>query len=80
MEVIRHLQEECDGNPHLILSYFHSLLIRGFIEVIGDEVMMTERLRQTLEHNHFFDHYPLPYQIQNQLNVFFDQKLTNINE
>lgn len=43
-EVIHHITQTCEGNPLMVMSYFHALLTKGYLEVKEDTVVATRKL------------------------------------
>lgn len=66
----------------LILSFFHSLLVRGFLEIRKDQsVEMADQLHYAREYGDKYSisqQIQLPYEIFSTLSVFFDEKVINL--
>ena len=72
----------CQGNPMMTLSFFHSLLTKGFLEIRKDQaVEMADRLHYAREYGDKYSvsqQIQLPYDVFNQLSVFFDDRAQNM--
>jgi len=78
-DVLRHVTWACQGNPLMILSYFQSLISRGYLDVVKDAIAMSPKLRGCLSNGTFMNSYDLPYQLSNMQSVFFNNKFINLN-
>lgn len=80
--VLDYIDALCLGNPMLTLSFFHSLLTKGFLEIRKDQsVEMTDQLHYAREYGDKYSvssQIQLPYEIFNTLSVFFDERAQNL--
>lgn len=80
--VLDYIGALCQGNPMMILSFFHCLLTRGFLEIRKDQaVEMADQLHCAREYGDKYSVSPqiqLPYEIFNSLSVFFDDRAQNV--
>lgn len=82
-DVLDYIATVCEGNPLIVLSYFHNLLTKGFIEITKDQTIdMTKKLRSAIEYGDKYAISPqiqLPYEIFNYQSVFFDDRIQNVS-